>query len=435
MTVDYVIKLLESSSMVIVEQTRTGNNLGTVLKLANGAIVNCWDSGKVNCQGKNCKEVEALISGSVRTNVNRKVFVVYGHDLNARTQLEAMLRRWDLEPLIIDQLVSSGQTIIEKLEEYTDRFEKIHVILGFSLSTDGLYAVDSREKSKDADQAYFDKIFTFTSKMMYGYHPMISPENVHNACKNIDWWVEMYKKHNLDKSPNHRHPYPAMLEVRNDYWTDEQLKDYSTYLKHLWDICLKLNKDSFKNMARYLFVGDGKDGSLPSSGDYDPLKIMYMDEEDSRHLLGCTMQELIRINVADLSLCTCHRLTYPQFTGGKYILNENNEIVDLEPQAVTAWISLRAGSPAYYPKCENCEYNPVCMKGCLGSQYEYSGEIYYPIPKVCELEKTKINTMLELYYNGGIIATAIRENMIQRDSEMANYLIKLSEMRGYKIEL
>ena len=41
MTVDYVIKLLESSSMVIVEQTRTGNNLGTVLKLANGAIVNC----------------------------------------------------------------------------------------------------------------------------------------------------------------------------------------------------------------------------------------------------------------------------------------------------------------------------------------------------------------------------------------------------------
>ena len=297
----------------------------------------------------------------------------------------------------------------------------------------GLLSPDGYNINKD--QAYFDKIFTFTSKMMYGYHPMISPENVHNACKNIDWWVEMYEKHNLDKSPNHRHPYPAMLEVRNDYWTDEQLKDYSTYLKHLWDICLKLNKDSFKNMARYLFVGDGKDGSLPSSGDYDPLKIMYMDEEDSRHLLGCTMQELIRINVADLSLCTCHRLTYPQFTGGKYVLNENNEIVDLEPQAVTAWISLRAGSPAYYPKCENCEYNPVCMKGCLGSQYEYSGEIYYPIPKVCELEKTKINTMLELYYNGGIIATAIRENMIQRDSEIANYLIKLSEMRGYKIEL
>ena len=44
--------------------------------------------------------------------------MVYGHDEVARTQLEAMLRRWDLEPLILDQLESSGNTIIEKLEEY-----------------------------------------------------------------------------------------------------------------------------------------------------------------------------------------------------------------------------------------------------------------------------------------------------------------------------
>lgn len=32
-----------------------------------------------------------------------------------------MLRRCDLEPLILDQLISSGQTIIEKLEEYTQK--------------------------------------------------------------------------------------------------------------------------------------------------------------------------------------------------------------------------------------------------------------------------------------------------------------------------
>lgn len=48
--------------------------------------------------------------------VPRKVFVVYGHDEPARTELEAMLRRWNLEPLILDQLTSGGQTIIEKLE-------------------------------------------------------------------------------------------------------------------------------------------------------------------------------------------------------------------------------------------------------------------------------------------------------------------------------
>ncbi len=42
--------------------------------------------------------------------------MVYGHDATARDQLEAMLRRWGIEPLILDQLPSEGQTIIEKLE-------------------------------------------------------------------------------------------------------------------------------------------------------------------------------------------------------------------------------------------------------------------------------------------------------------------------------
>ena len=36
---------------------------------------------------------------------------MYGHNKDARTQLEAMLRRWDLEPLILDQLPSAGCTL------------------------------------------------------------------------------------------------------------------------------------------------------------------------------------------------------------------------------------------------------------------------------------------------------------------------------------
>lgn len=52
MDINDVINLLKSKKLSIIEQKRTGNNLGTVLKLNNGCIVNCWDSGKVNCQGK-----------------------------------------------------------------------------------------------------------------------------------------------------------------------------------------------------------------------------------------------------------------------------------------------------------------------------------------------------------------------------------------------
>lgn len=122
MTIEQVKRLLKNADLSIVEEKRTGNNLGTTLKLANGCLVNCWDKGTVSCQGKNVKQVDAILTAETKTPVlNRKVFVVYGHDTNARTQLEAMLRRWDLEPLILDQLISSGQTIIEKLEEYTQQ--------------------------------------------------------------------------------------------------------------------------------------------------------------------------------------------------------------------------------------------------------------------------------------------------------------------------
>ena len=144
MNKDLVKEVLISNGYEIIDEKRTGNDLGYVYKLNNGCIVNCWDTGKVNCQGKNKTEVEHILSNnptnvteatasiaqkdtpnSIQTNgslsQNKKVFVVYGHDVNARTQLEAMLRRWELEPLILDQLVSGGQTIIEKLEEYTNQ--------------------------------------------------------------------------------------------------------------------------------------------------------------------------------------------------------------------------------------------------------------------------------------------------------------------------
>ena len=122
MPLEQVKASLLANGCSIVNESRNGNNLATVLSLSNGCIVNCWDSGKVNLQGKCTSEVEAILFNPVSGRAtNKKVFVVYGHDMNARTQLEAMLRRWDFEPLILDQLVSSGQTIIQKLEEYTSQ--------------------------------------------------------------------------------------------------------------------------------------------------------------------------------------------------------------------------------------------------------------------------------------------------------------------------
>lgn len=116
MTYEEIKKKIEAcTDLGIVEEKETGNS--KQLRLSNGAIINCFRTGTHNVQGKNQQQVKDILDGKVITG-GRKVFVVYGHDEIARTQLEAMLRRWDLDPIILDQQASCGQTIIEKLEVY-----------------------------------------------------------------------------------------------------------------------------------------------------------------------------------------------------------------------------------------------------------------------------------------------------------------------------
>lgn len=128
MNLEKVQEILVANGYMVDEIKPIG--YGQQIKFTNGSSVNVYDSGKIVVGGKEQENVKALLglnpggqpaavpaAGIVRGN--NKVFVVYGHDEPARTQLEAMLRRWGMEPLILDQLPSEGQTIIEKLEAYT----------------------------------------------------------------------------------------------------------------------------------------------------------------------------------------------------------------------------------------------------------------------------------------------------------------------------
>lgn len=122
---------LQAGGFQISNESDLANGLGVQLRLQNGAIVNCYHTGNFNVQGKNQDSVKTCLgvpisraaAPALQTAAAKpllsKVFVVYGHDNAARNELEAMLRRWRVEPLILDQLPSEGQTIIEKLEKYT----------------------------------------------------------------------------------------------------------------------------------------------------------------------------------------------------------------------------------------------------------------------------------------------------------------------------
>lgn len=125
MIIDEIKKALTLANLNIKSEARLTNDTGTQLRLTNGAIINCYDKGSHNIQGKNIQIVEAALTefsaGTVQpmdSPNTKKVFVVYGHDQTTRNELEAMLRRWGLDPIILDQLPSEGATLIEKLEKY-----------------------------------------------------------------------------------------------------------------------------------------------------------------------------------------------------------------------------------------------------------------------------------------------------------------------------
>ena len=52
--------------------------------------------------------------------VQRRVFVVYGHDTAAREELELILLRLQLKPIILQNIPGGGETLIERLESLTN---------------------------------------------------------------------------------------------------------------------------------------------------------------------------------------------------------------------------------------------------------------------------------------------------------------------------
>lgn len=120
-TVEEVKNLLRNGYGLNVTAEQLIQN-GTQVNTAEGPKVNVYETGKCVLGGKNLHLIgdfkERIASGEATPGAvtSRSVFVVYGHDTNARTELEAMLRRWGLEPILLDQLTSQGDTLIEKLE-------------------------------------------------------------------------------------------------------------------------------------------------------------------------------------------------------------------------------------------------------------------------------------------------------------------------------
>ncbi|AMQ22082.1 putative nucleotide-binding protein [Anoxybacillus tepidamans] len=56
----------------------------------------------------------------VRSEKGKRVFVVHGRDRTALLEVEGILRRVGLEPVVLNRMANSGLTLIEKFERYSD---------------------------------------------------------------------------------------------------------------------------------------------------------------------------------------------------------------------------------------------------------------------------------------------------------------------------
>lgn len=155
---------------------------GHQISLANGTKINCFSSGKAIVQGPASDEralaqvvvagghgapqavVEAVATGARPTVAVKepKVFVVYGHDTQARDQLELLLLRMNIKPVILGNVTPDGKTIIEALIASTD---VPYAVVFLTPDDEGHRINASEEKKPRARQNVVLEMGMFLSKL------------------------------------------------------------------------------------------------------------------------------------------------------------------------------------------------------------------------------------------------------------------------------
>jgi predicted nucleotide-binding protein len=134
------LSALVGSCGIVGEWTEhTENGVRHSFRGRTGEMLNWWPSkGTVNFQGKNQEEFRQKLDTALGAppqpkpavaSPAAKIFVVHGHDRDARDQLEPVLHRLGLKPFILQNADGGSKTIIEALEQNIYKEAAIGVVL------------------------------------------------------------------------------------------------------------------------------------------------------------------------------------------------------------------------------------------------------------------------------------------------------------------
>ena len=84
-------------------------------KYTTDVTVKLFTEAKSLCTNSEIKEIKQ------RDHFDkRKVFIVHGHDVEAKLEVARFIEKLNLEPIILHEQANDGLTIIEKIEKYSD---------------------------------------------------------------------------------------------------------------------------------------------------------------------------------------------------------------------------------------------------------------------------------------------------------------------------
>lgn len=275
----------------------------------------------------------------------------------------------------------------KRVERLLEKSREIGIPIILSASIDGKYCEPNRPFRRGGndprDDSYYDKVFAFNKKWRFSFHPMIYSGNIEQWPANFIWFQKMFVEYGI--------PWDSLylLEVRNVEWDKEDIIKLEEFIQFL--IKWTFTGPCHGRLEEYLkFVFDGKGFNILMS----PLSTIGRG-------LGCSIQSTVHLRLGDLAIVPCHRTSYDGMQYAHFEV-EDGRIKGLKadnPELMIAIISLDGKNQ---PVCEACLIKHLCSLGCLGSQFEVTGDLFSPIPTVCRLEHAKIRAMIGAYKELGV---------------------------------
>lgn len=307
-------------------------------------------------------------------------------DMVLDTLLEYIQKGFHVKSICIPSNMSFclTQSTMEKIDNYIDRFEQLKCRIGISCSMDGLI-VDkinrpfANNTNKLKTEEYYKRIVGFCTRHKFGYHPMISANSLKYQKENYKIWLQILHLTFPDEEEfKSNFGHVMQLMVRNNDWTEEYIKQYLDWLNFLIETD---KKEYFNNSNKEFF------DSIYTNKVNDFLNLTFVPYQLSEFpVFSCTIGKIICVRLGDLAICPCHRTSYDKYLFGKFEV-ENDKIIDIKANNIQLASAIYLTNTLIKPKCDECPIVTMCMKGCLGCQYENTNEIFYPVKTVCDLMK------------------------------------------------